>query len=98
MCVYGHFNENTQFKVLTGIRQSLTDNGWFIGELYSKEQIHYRTGGPKDINYLYDPMLILSVFKNDHLHHFYVGEQERYEGKLHNGKCHVIQFAIQVQK
>lgn len=63
MCVYGHFDEDTQFNVLTGIRQSLTNNGWFIGELYSKEQIHYQTGGPKDINYLYDPTLILSVFK-----------------------------------
>ena len=71
---------------------------WFIGELYSKEQIDYQTGGPKDINYLYDPMSFLSVFKNDHLYHFYVGEQERHEGKLHNGKCHVVQFAIQVQK
>ena len=47
--------------------QSLIDNGWFIGELYSKEQIHYQTGGPKDINYLYDPISFLSVFKNDHL-------------------------------
>ena len=50
------------------------------------------------INYLYDPMSFLSVFKNDYLYHFYVGEQERHEGKLHNGKCHVIQFAIQVKK
>ena len=98
MCVYGHFDENTQFNVLTGIRQALTNNGWFIGELYSKEQIDYQTGGPKDINYLYDPMSFLSVFKNDHLYHFYVGEQERHEGKLHNGKCHVVQFAIQVKK
>ena len=31
-------------------------------------------------------------------YHFYVGEQERHEGKLHNGKCHVVQFAIQVKK
>ncbi|WP_257222661.1 MULTISPECIES: methyltransferase domain-containing protein [unclassified Acinetobacter] len=27
MCVYGHFDENTQFNVLTGIRQALTNNG-----------------------------------------------------------------------
>ena len=30
MCVYGNFDENTQFNVLTGIRQALTNNGWFI--------------------------------------------------------------------
>ena len=53
---------------------------------------------PKNIEYLYDPWDILQVFKQDHIHHFYVGEQERQEGELHCGKCHVIQFAIQVMK
>ena len=98
ICVFGHFDTETQKKVLEGIRKSLLNGGWFIGELYSKEQINYQTGGPKNIEYLYDPRSILDVFGQDHLHHFYVGEQERHEGKLHCGKCHVIQFAIQVRK
>ena len=98
ICVFGHFDTETQTKVLEGIRESLLNGGWFIGELYSKEQINYQTGGPKNIEYLYDPRSILDVFGQDHLHHFYVGEQERHEGKLHCGKCHVIQFAIQVRK
>ena len=96
--IFGHFDTETQTKVLEGIRKSLLNGGWFIGELYSKEQINYKTGGPKNIEYLYDPWDILQVFKQDHIHHFYVGEQERQEGKLHCGKCHVIQFAIQVMK
>ena len=98
ICVFGHFDTETQKQVLEGIRKSLLNGGWFIGELYSKEQINYQTGGPKNIEYLYDPRSILDVFGQDHLHHFYVGEQERHEGKLHCGKCHVIQFAIQVRK
>ena len=98
ICVFGHFDTETQTKVLEGIRESLLNGGWFIGELYSKEQINYKTGGPKNIEYLYYPWDILQVFKQDHIHHFYVGEQERQEGKLHCGKCHVIQFAIQVMK
>ena len=98
ICVFGHFDTETQTKVLEGIRKSLLNGGWFIGELYSKEQINYKTGGPKNIEYLYYPWDILQVFKQDHIHHFYVGEQERQEGKLHCGKCHVIQFAIQVMK
>ncbi|TCH60684.1 class I SAM-dependent methyltransferase [Acinetobacter sp. ANC 4862] len=98
ICVFGHFDTQTQKQVLAGIRESLLNGGWFIGELYSKEQINYQTGGPKNIEYLYDPRSILDVFGQDHLHHFYVGEQERQEGELHCGKCHVIQFAIQVMK
>ena len=98
ICVFGHFDTETQKKVLEGIRESLLNGGWFIGELYSKEQINYKTGGPKNIEYLYYPWDILQVFKQDHIHHFYVGEQERQEGELHCGKCHVIQFAIQVKK
>ena len=98
ICVFGHFDTETQKKVLEGIRESLLNGGWFIGELYSKEQINYKTGGPKNIEYLYYPWDILQVFKQDHIHHFYVGEQERQEGELHCGKCHVIQFAIQVMK
>ena len=98
ICVFGHFDTETQTKVLEGIRKSLLNGGWFIGELYSKEQINYKTGGPKNIEYLYYPWDILQVFKQDHIHHFYVGEQERQEGELHCGKCHVIQFAIQVMK
>ena len=98
ICVFGHFDTETQTKVLEGIRESLLNGGWFIGELYSKEQINYKTGGPKNIEYLYYPWDILQVFKQDHIHHFYVGEQERQEGELHCGKCHVIQFAIQVMK
>ncbi|PSD39744.1 class I SAM-dependent methyltransferase [Acinetobacter radioresistens] len=98
ICVFGHFDTQTQKQILAGIRESLLNGGWFIGELYSKEQINYQTGGPKNIEYLYDPRSILDVFGQDHLHNFYVGEQERHEGKLHCGKCHVIQFAIQVRK
>ena len=98
ICVFGHFDTQTQKQILAGIRESLLNGGWFIGELYSKEQINYQTGGPKNIEYLYDPRSILDVFGQDHLHHFYVGEQERHEGKLHCGKCNVIQFAIQVRK
>lgn len=98
ICVFGHFDTQTQKQILAGIRESLLNGGWFIGELYSKEQINYQTGGPKNIEYLYDPRSILDVFGQDHLHHFYVCEQERHEGKLHCGKCHVIQFAIQVRK
>ena len=53
ICVFGHFETETQKQVLEGIRKSLLNGGWFIGELYSKEQINYKTGGPKNIEYFF---------------------------------------------
>lgn len=97
-CVFGHFNEVDQKQILQGIKKSLKPNGWFFGEVYSKEQLNYKTGGPKDLDFLYDPNIFLEIFKNDFFFHFYVGQTYREEGALHNGFCHVIDFAIQIKK
>lgn len=98
ICVFGHFNPETQQKVLNGVRETLVNGGLFVGELYSISQLEYKTGGPRALEMLYDPIQFLSHFKHDHLIHFFVGDVERSEGKLHQGKSHVIQFAIRIQK
>ncbi|WP_104472482.1 class I SAM-dependent methyltransferase [Acinetobacter indicus] len=98
ICVFGHVNQPTQQKLLHGVRHSLKSGGWFIGEVYSKAQLAYATGGPGNPDMLYDPRDFLEIFQQDHLLHFFVGEVERHEGQLHQGKSHVIQFAIQIRK
>src|SRR5690606_40938047 len=50
ICVFGHFDIETQKQVLEGIRKYLLNDGWFIGELYSKEQIDYNTCGTSNID------------------------------------------------
>jgi hypothetical protein len=98
ICVFGHFDAVTRQQVLQGVRNSLVDGGWFIGEVYSTEQFAYQTGGPRVKAMLYDPIEFLSHFQHDHIQHFFVGEVERFEGQLHHGLSHVIQFAIQIRK
>ncbi|MGQ9373981.1 class I SAM-dependent methyltransferase [Acinetobacter tandoii] len=98
ICVFGHFDAVTRQQVLQGVRNSLVDGGWFIGEVYSTEQLAYQTGGPRVKAMLYDPIEFLSHFQHDHIQHFFVGEVERFEGQLHHGLSHVIQFAIQIRK
>lgn len=97
-CVFGHFPSELKEKTLQGIRYSLKNDGWFVGEVYSKEQLHYKTGGPPVEDLLYDLDDFIHVFGKDHIHHLFLGEANRMEGKLHTGLCHVIQFAIQVKK
>lgn len=106
ICVFGHFDAITRQQVLQGVRHSLVDGGWFIGEVYSTEQLAYQTGGPLVKAMLYDPIEFLSHFQHDHIQHFqhdhiqhfFVGEVECFEGQLHHGLSHVIQFAIQIRK
>lgn len=97
-CVYGHFEQALQQAVWSGLRKTVKSGGWIFGEVYSTEQIPYESGGPRNIDYLYQPSLFLDIFKTDFIKHFYVGEVMREEGDLHRGICHVIQFAIQIRK
>lgn len=97
-CVYGHFDQAMQQSVFQGLRKSVKNGGWIIGEVYSQEQLPYASGGPGNADYLYSPALFLDLFATDFFKHFYVGEVMRSEGNLHRGLCHVIQFAIQIRK
>ncbi len=83
ICVFGHFNPETQQKVLNGVRETLVNGGLFVGELYSTRQLEYKTGGPRAVEMLYDPIEFLSHFKHDHLIHFFVGDV----GTLQKANC-----------
>lgn len=97
-CVFGHFPTELKHQTLQSIRTALKPNGWFIGEVYSTEQIPYQSGGPRDRAMLYALSDFINTFPDDFFFHLYLGETERFEGHLHSGKCHVIQFAIQIRK
>lgn len=94
--VFGHVPKSEQAFFIENIIGSVKQGGFVIFEVYSEAQIAYKTGGPGDVNALYDPKDVLSwIAKYDCLH-FYYGEAERHEGKRHTGKCHVIQVVIKV--
>ncbi|OZI11816.1 SAM-dependent methyltransferase [Bacillaceae bacterium SAS-127] len=91
-CVFGHFETDLREKTLKQIEQAVKTGGSFLCEVYSTEQLDYKTGGPRDINMLYRPEEFLTTFSDWKIKHFFVGEVERQEGKLHQGLSHVIQF------
>lgn len=95
ICVFGHFPKEVQEKTFEGIRRALKPGGYFLMEVYSVEQPKFGTGGPKRETYLYRPEEVLSAFNDFRIVHFFTGEVERSEGKLHNGLSHVIQLAAQ---
>ncbi|OKL37790.1 class I SAM-dependent methyltransferase [Domibacillus mangrovi] len=93
--VFGHFPVPVFEKTMEGIKKSLKPGGLYVSELYSTEQIHFKSGGPRDIELLYTPIQMLNTFQDWYIHHFYTGEAKRNEGKLHQGTSHVIQSIFQ---
>lgn len=52
--IFGHLPENLRKEVNKKIVKGLKKDGIFILEGYSRKQLQYNTGGPKDISMLYD--------------------------------------------
>lgn len=95
LMVFGHFSKQGQKTVLTKLLDAVKPGGIIMMEVYSEAQLQYGTGGPKNLDMLYDPSDLLTWAKKHHLLHYFCGETERNEGVLHTGKCHVIQLAFQ---
>lgn len=92
--VFGHFHNDHQKMILDKMIQTIKPGGLIMFEVYSKKQINYGTGGPKDVDMLYDPIDILTWCEKHKVIHFFNGEQERVEGKGHTGLADVIQVVI----
>jgi len=69
--------------------------GRIMMELYSIYQLPYASGGPQQLDFLYDPKDVLQWCQPHKIIRFFTGEQIRYEGTLHNGLAHTIQFIIE---
>lgn len=93
--IYGHFHKGDRDSIFNGIKKSIKIGGYFISEVYSNEQIKYKTGGPSKNELLYSPEEVLLFFKGWKVIEFFVGEVYRKEGQMHQGKCHVIQTVFQ---
>lgn len=92
--VFGHFYGQDQRNVFEKLLKAVKPGGIIMLEVYSKEQIEYGTGGPPDVEMLYDPQDMLEWSRGHHIIHFFYGEQIREEGILHTGKAHVIQLVL----
>lgn len=93
--VFGHFPKDVMDYTLEGVKKALKPGGYYLSELYTKEQLQYRTGGPRNEEMLMNPTQLLETFESYFIEHFYVGEVHRQEGILHTGDAHVVQCLFQ---
>ena len=50
---YLHMFKNEREELFKKIENSLSSNGYFIGEFFSTKQLSFNSGGPKDLDLLY---------------------------------------------
>lgn len=93
--VFGHVPKADQQFLIESMIGSVKSGGYVIFEVYSEEQLAYKTGGPPAHDMLFNPIDILQWTQDHKRIHFYYGEAERHEGKRHHGECHLIQMVMQ---
>jgi len=71
---------------------ALRPGGKFVMEVFSKEQLNFTSGGPKDASLLYSEQEIMSDFPCFKIEKLETKERTLNEGSLHKGKASVIQF------
>ncbi|GEK33679.1 class I SAM-dependent methyltransferase [Kurthia sibirica] len=92
--VYGHFHKKDQFHVFNKIMAAVKKGSRVMMEMYSEEQLAYKTGGPQTMDMLYNAQQVLQWCNNYQVEHFYTGEALRQEGERHSGLAHIIQLII----
>lgn len=95
--IYAHFPSTIRAKTHTALVNLLKKGGHLLLEGFSKRQItlqkeHPSSGGPKDIEMLFDVASIQADFKE--LHPVLIENRDTIlkEGKYHDGKASVIRF------
>ncbi len=96
VCVFWSFEEALRIATLDAAADAVKQGGWVIFEVYSKQQLAYGTGGPKELDWLFQLSDFTGAFPAETWHwaHLFTGEVMRSEGELHQGLSHVIQVAV----
>ncbi|MFC1785137.1 class I SAM-dependent methyltransferase [Candidatus Neomarinimicrobiota bacterium] len=94
VAIFGHFKIDEINKLHSKYFKALKQNGVFFMEVFAKEQIQLNTGGPKNIELLYDIEDIRNSFPNGNIELLKKDIVFLHEGDLHDGKAVVVRAII----
>jgi methylase of polypeptide subunit release factors len=97
VCTYLHLPKHNQKMLFEKALMALNTNGYFIAELFSESQIHFSSGGPKNIALLYDLNDILDIVKTLPCKIIKLAQEVIVlnEGDKHVGRASVIRIILQ---
>ncbi len=87
-----HLPDEIRNHIHNKIISSVKPGGKIILEAFNKNQINNNSGGPKDLNLLYDEKDILNSFRRMEILLLESITTELHEGNYHKGKADVIRF------
>lgn len=91
--IFVHLPQEETEKFFQKMYKTLKTGGIFFGQLYSKDQIDFGTGGPRNLNMLYDPEELKQYLDQFHIEMLKKHERLINEGDMHFGHSSVIDFA-----
>ncbi len=92
--IFSHFTTEETKMLHYKYYDALKPNGIFLMEAFAEEQLPLNTGGPKNIELLYDIEDIRSSFPNKKFEMLKKDIVYLYEGELHDGKAVVVRAII----
>jgi len=97
ICTYLQLPKEQQNMLFEKAVEALLPNGYFIAELFSESQIHFESGGPKNMAFLYDLNDILDIAKTLPCKIIKLTQEiiALNEGDRHVGRASVIRIIFQ---
>jgi len=96
--VYAHMPSDTRRKIHRKLIKSLKKGGMLILEAFSKEQMNYSSGGPKNIDMLYNPEDLKKDFERLDITYLEQMTIHLDEGEHHQGEGNVIRLIAEKSK
>lgn len=92
--IFSHFNMHDTKVLHQKYFNALKQNGVFLMEVFAKEQLPLKTGGPKNIDLLYNTEDIKKSFPNGKFEMLKKDIIYLHEGELHDGKAVVVRAIV----
>jgi len=92
--IYTHFKIDEINKLHAKYFNALKQNGVLFMEVFAKEQLKLKTGGPKDISLLFDIQDIQKSFPNGKIELLKKDVVYSHECHIHDGKAVVVRAII----
>jgi SAM-dependent methyltransferase len=90
--IYVHLPEEPRTHLIHQCIRSLKSGGRIILEAFSKDQLNYTSGGPKDETMLYSKSMLADLFKELQIINNEEVVEDLSEGPFHSGKASVVRL------
>lgn len=90
--IFFHLPTPVRHHFFSQVVNWLKPDGRFIAELFSKDQLQFASGGPKDIDMLTNDALLTSELSKLKCLHIHQHETLLQEGSFHNGLASVVDY------